>query len=178
MSCGVGRTQGSDLALLWLWCRLAATVPIGPLAWEPPYAVGAALKKKKTVVRINMWSCLWVHELTELEEDTSFFLANHHLLLGDSLWFLWRISFVLVVLLGAYITRPLTSRTGASGPAWARSDSGWEIWTPSRKAHGSYWDWILPRTPPAGFPLRSLELALFLCSVLGTSSFFKKMFLL
>ena len=32
------------LALLWLWCRLAATTPIRPLAWEPPYAVGAALK--------------------------------------------------------------------------------------------------------------------------------------
>ena len=28
-----------DLALLWLWCRLAATA-IRPLAWEPPCAVG------------------------------------------------------------------------------------------------------------------------------------------
>ena len=26
---------------------LAATVPIRPLAWEPPYAVGAALEKTK-----------------------------------------------------------------------------------------------------------------------------------
>ena len=33
--------------LLWLWGRPVATVPIGPLAWEPPYAVGAALKDKK-----------------------------------------------------------------------------------------------------------------------------------
>ena len=33
-----------DQALLWLWCRPAATAPIGPLAWEPPYAAGAALK--------------------------------------------------------------------------------------------------------------------------------------
>ena len=32
--------------MLWLWRRPAATAPIGPLAWEPPYAVGAALKKK------------------------------------------------------------------------------------------------------------------------------------
>ena len=50
MSCGVGRRRGSDLALLWLWCRLAATAPIRPLAWEPPYAVAAAqeiAKKKK-----------------------------------------------------------------------------------------------------------------------------------
>ena len=45
MSCGVGCRHSSDLALLWLWSRLAATVPIRPLAWEPPYAVGAALKK-------------------------------------------------------------------------------------------------------------------------------------
>ena len=34
-----------DPALLWLWCRLAAVAPIGPLAWEPPYATGAALKR-------------------------------------------------------------------------------------------------------------------------------------
>ena len=26
----------------WLWCRLAAAAPIHPLAWEPPYAAGAA----------------------------------------------------------------------------------------------------------------------------------------
>ena len=34
-------------ALLWLRPRLAATVPIRPLAWEPPYASGAALKRQK-----------------------------------------------------------------------------------------------------------------------------------
>ena len=33
--------------LLWLWCRLAATAPVGPLAWEPAYAAGAALKIQK-----------------------------------------------------------------------------------------------------------------------------------
>ena len=32
---------------MWLWCRPAAAVPIGPLAWEPPYAAGSALKKTK-----------------------------------------------------------------------------------------------------------------------------------
>jgi len=36
-----------DLALLWLWCRLVAAAPIGPLAWEPPYATGVALEKTK-----------------------------------------------------------------------------------------------------------------------------------
>ena len=33
--------------LLWLWCRPAAVAMIQPLAWEPPYAAGAALKKQK-----------------------------------------------------------------------------------------------------------------------------------
>ena len=47
MSCGVGRRRGSDPALLWLWHRLAATAPIGPLAWEPPYAAGGAQEKAK-----------------------------------------------------------------------------------------------------------------------------------
>jgi len=33
--------------LLWLWCRLEATALIRPLAWEPPCATGAAIKRKK-----------------------------------------------------------------------------------------------------------------------------------
>ena len=45
MSCGVDCRRGSDPALLWLWYRLAATAPIQPLAWETPYAMGAALEK-------------------------------------------------------------------------------------------------------------------------------------
>ena len=47
MSCGAGRRRGSDPAFLWLWCRPVATAPITPLAWEPPYAGGAALEKAK-----------------------------------------------------------------------------------------------------------------------------------
>ena len=47
VSCGVGCRRGSDPALLWLWRRPVATAPIQTLAWEPPYAVGAALKKQK-----------------------------------------------------------------------------------------------------------------------------------
>ena len=45
MSCGVGRRFGLDPALLWLWRRLVDTAPIRSLAWEPPYAAGAALEK-------------------------------------------------------------------------------------------------------------------------------------
>ena len=47
MSRGVGRRVGWDLVLLWLWCRPAVVAPIGPLVWEPPYAVGVALKSKR-----------------------------------------------------------------------------------------------------------------------------------
>ena len=47
MSCGVGRRRSLDPALLWLWCRPVATAPIRHLAWEPPYATGAALEKAK-----------------------------------------------------------------------------------------------------------------------------------
>ena len=45
VSCGVGCRRGSDPALLCLWSRPVATAPIRPLAWEPPYAAGAALEK-------------------------------------------------------------------------------------------------------------------------------------
>ena len=41
------RIWGSDPAFLWLWCRSAPVAPVIPLAWEPPYAAGTALKKKK-----------------------------------------------------------------------------------------------------------------------------------
>ena len=30
-----------------LWCRLVATAPNGPLAWEPQYAADADLKRQK-----------------------------------------------------------------------------------------------------------------------------------
>ena len=46
MSCTVGHRHGLDLAWLWLWRRLAPAALSRPLAWEPPYAAGAALKSK------------------------------------------------------------------------------------------------------------------------------------
>ena len=46
-SSGVGHRCGLDASLLWLWCRPAATAPIRSVAWEPPYAEGAALEKNK-----------------------------------------------------------------------------------------------------------------------------------
>ena len=55
MSCGVFRRHSLGPALQWLWCRLAAVAPVLPLAWEPPYAMGKALKRqqKKTQPKIG-----------------------------------------------------------------------------------------------------------------------------
>ena len=49
MSCGVSRRQSSDQLWLWLWLWLwlAAVALNRPIALEPPYAAGEALKKKK-----------------------------------------------------------------------------------------------------------------------------------
>ena len=53
VSYGVGCRRGSDPTWLWLWCRPVASAPTEPLAWEPPYAVGAALKRQKKKVFLN-----------------------------------------------------------------------------------------------------------------------------
>ena len=52
MSCGVGCRRGSDP--VWLWPWLADVAPIGPLAREPPYAVGAALKRQQQQKKVNL----------------------------------------------------------------------------------------------------------------------------
>ena len=68
MSCGVACRCGSDPALLWRWCRPAATIAIRPLAWESPYAAGAAQemaerqqqqqkKKKGTAILLTDQKC-------------------------------------------------------------------------------------------------------------------------
>ena len=46
---GVGHRRGLDPSLLWLRHRPVAAAPTGPLAWEPPYAAGAALEKTKKI---------------------------------------------------------------------------------------------------------------------------------
>ena len=47
MSCGVGRRRSLDPTLLWLWHKPAAVASIRSLAWETPYAAGAAPEKAK-----------------------------------------------------------------------------------------------------------------------------------
>ena len=45
--------SGSDPELLWLWCRAATAALIRPLAWEPPYTEGVALRKEKKERKID-----------------------------------------------------------------------------------------------------------------------------
>ena len=47
VSCSVGHRCGLNMALLWLWRRLAAAAPMRCLVWELSYAACVALKKKK-----------------------------------------------------------------------------------------------------------------------------------
>ena len=70
MSCSVVHKCGSDLVLLWLWHRLVVTIPIQPLAWEPLYVMGAALKKRQIKIKIPVWGLLYFCEfyLEELNQ--------------------------------------------------------------------------------------------------------------
>ena len=46
----------SDTALPWLWCRQVDTAPIKPLAWEPPYAMGAAQEMATELLELVRYS--------------------------------------------------------------------------------------------------------------------------
>ena len=52
------------LALLWLYCRLAAAAPIQPLVWEFPNAAGADIKREKK-------------ESTFIRKDLSFKMTSY-----------------------------------------------------------------------------------------------------
>ena len=69
-----GLTQWvKELVLLWLWRRPAAVAPIGPLAWEPPYATNVALKSGKNKTKQNnTWQCKFIRE-NPGREDLTFF---------------------------------------------------------------------------------------------------------
>ena len=83
VSCGVGHRCSSDPTLLWLWYRpeAAATAPIRPLAWEPPYALGAALENTKTkkkefsILGISILQC---YGQNTSSQSTSFFMNEFY----------------------------------------------------------------------------------------------------
>ena len=70
MNCDIDHRCSLDLVLLWLWCRLAAAALIGPLAWELPYAAGAALKgQKKREKCLCIYSHIYVNMYTATLEN-------------------------------------------------------------------------------------------------------------
>ena len=50
----MGHRCDLDQVLLWLWPTPAAAAPIGPLAWEPPYAKSEALKSQERNVSCDV----------------------------------------------------------------------------------------------------------------------------
>ena len=66
MSCCGGHRRGSDPALLWLWRRPAATAPTWPLAWEPLYALGVALKRQKDTQKM-CWAVQQYRKINQFE---------------------------------------------------------------------------------------------------------------
>ena len=72
VSCGVGRRLNSDPALPWLWHRLAAAAPVGPLVWFFSYATHTTLKTKKkkknseVLIQATTWMKLEKHYVKEV----------------------------------------------------------------------------------------------------------------
>ena len=73
-----------DLALLWLWYRLAAAALFQPLAWEFPYATDVALisrgkkkkrKKKSSKDLLSPIICM----ITRSQKSTNNIFASRHL---------------------------------------------------------------------------------------------------
>ena len=133
MNYGAGCRPGSDLALLWLWCRWAAIALFRPLAWEAPYAVGAALKKQKTLLNLhgNVHSSM-VHlvpkqkqpKYSSVDEQNTVCFCNGVLLSHEKEWPAATIWWALKIILGergwlqeaTYCVSPFTEnvRTGKS----------------------------------------------------------------
>ena len=71
MNCGVG--CGSNHALLCLWRKLAATDPIRPLAWEPPYAMGVPQEMAKRLKKKKMLNLTGSQESEHQNNEIRFF---------------------------------------------------------------------------------------------------------
>ena len=80
-----------DLALQWLWGRLAAAALIWSLAWELPYTVGVALKKRQTPKTqksslSSLFLCLGTQ--TQMLSSLTLLLRSSHFLASVSFFIL------------------------------------------------------------------------------------------
>ena len=91
MNCGVGCRRGLHLVLLWLWCSLAATVPTRCLTWEPPYAIGVALKRQKRICLVN-WPSVFFQKWFESTILYCFFFCLMIFIVESWMWLLWKSS--------------------------------------------------------------------------------------
>ena len=75
MSCGVGCRHSLDLVLLGPWRKPVAAALIQLLAWEPLYAVGAALKSKKNLKNFDdtVLCCYWGNQYHTASHGVFFF---------------------------------------------------------------------------------------------------------
>ena len=144
MSCGVDCRVGSDLALLWLWHRLAATALIWPLAWEPPYAMGVALEKAKAHTRAH------IHTHTHKRMPVSNFVywSKNKILPRSFFFFLFR---AIPEVHGSF---PARGHIGATAAGLQPQPQPQEIWATSAiytAAHGntrSPTHWVRPGIEP------------------------------
>ena len=97
--CSIDRRGGSELALLWLWCRLAAEAPIQPLTWESPYAPGAPLKKAKKKKKSDDRTCdsLFLKSLFYSIVLFVILMPGHHDLIYYSFTIVFKFSNIIVL---------------------------------------------------------------------------------
>ena len=136
MSCGVGRRCGLDLVLLWLWCRVTAVAPIRLLAWEPPYAMGAALeetkKKKKRSIALSNWGRQAVPKFLPIGATISLLLCGLCVVDNPRLFPTWRLGFyfghlvptlLLAFQKGSYISSVMEQRFAAVNKRLTKSNN-------------------------------------------------------
>ena len=105
-SCGIGHRCGWDPALLWLWCRPAAAVPIRPLAWELPIRHKCGPKKQKQNKTSKKSSHrVWGRFLPASNLKTLFRIR---IWFSSGVFTLWRILCQVLIRQGSFFTRSHT----------------------------------------------------------------------
>ena len=61
------------------WCRPATTVPIRPLAWEPPHATGVNLKRQKKIQDTKYAEIVYIFNILPLKDQKEKLRQQSHL---------------------------------------------------------------------------------------------------